>query len=202
MARVFQTLANEGGFKKKVGQFEFVLARAYAPSKADPDYKPKNDVPWLEKFAKDGGKYVLSGDVEMRFKPHECLALQSQGFVTIFFERSWAQWEFFSKSALLMRWWPKVATKLKSAEPGTMWCIPSDWRDDQELRDVTPAQAAITAHRVAIGEIHADNPRVGTRRERRAVRGQTDVDRKVSKRSRRKDESQPELALQTDETSK
>ncbi|MGF7174661.1 hypothetical protein [Azospirillum doebereinerae] len=146
MVRVFSALASEKGFQRKVGAFEIVSAKDYAPNTNDLDYLRKNDVPWLQRFSADGGKAVITGDVEMRYVPHERLALQQLGFVVVFFERNWGQWNFFSKSALLLKWWPKVAVKLQKSEPGTMWCIPNDWRDseDVDLRNVTPKQETIS----------------------------------------------------------
>lgn len=70
-------------------------------------------------------------------KPHELAALR-RGFVIILFERKWSHWDFHQKSALLLFHWELVLAKLKTAKVGTVWCIPNHFRDDAELRDVTP----------------------------------------------------------------
>ena len=60
-------------------------------------------MPWLDRFGAAGGRAIKSGDVRMRERPHEMLALYQHGFVVIFFERGTGGWDFFHKSALLWR---------------------------------------------------------------------------------------------------
>lgn len=203
MVRVFAALAREKGFQRKVGVFDIVSAKDYAPNASDRDYLRKNDVPWLQRFAADDGKAVITGDVEMRFVPHERLALQQLGLVGIFFERNWGQWNFFCKSALLLKWWPKVASKLQKATPGTMWCIPNDWRDSEELdlRDVTPKQEAISPISPnATRKVPANGEGAGVRRERGSIRGEAEGSSQASAKKRRKvDDRQRVLAFDDNE---
>lgn len=113
-------------------------AEDYAPKTSDADYVRKSDVPWLDRFARAGGKAVISGDVGMRRKPHERLALYDHGFVVIFFEKQWAGLTFFRKSSLLLHWWEEITTKLTTAQPGTFWVVPSSWPPKGgELRNVS-----------------------------------------------------------------
>jgi hypothetical protein len=137
MVRVFQTFANEHQLKKLSGDFEVKSARDYTPQRSDPDYAPNNDAPWLKRFAADGGKVVISGDTKMKSVPHERLALIECGFVVIFFESQWSNWKFFRKCALLLHWWPQVATKARRAKPGTFWHIPCNWSEKGRLRKVS-----------------------------------------------------------------
>jgi hypothetical protein len=120
----------------------FVSAQDYTPKRTDDDFVRDSDIPWLARFAADGGKIVISGDVSMRADPFERAALVDNGFVTIFFEKSWSDWNFFRKSALLLHWWPQVAKRIKIAKPGEFWCIPSAWIDG-ELRRIEPMTATI-----------------------------------------------------------
>lgn len=138
MVRVFQTFANERQLKKLIGDFEIKSAADYTPKPGDLDYIPKSDVPWLKRFATDGGKVVISGDTDMKYEPHERLALIELKFIVIFFESQWSKWKFFRKCALLLHWWPVVATKIKRASPGTaFWHIPSTWQENGRLRKVS-----------------------------------------------------------------
>jgi hypothetical protein len=143
MVRVFQALARERKLRRELGSaIEFVSAENYAPKPTDTDFIRDSDVPWLARFADDGGKIVISGDVRMLANPFERAALVQHGFVTIFFETSWSEWNFFRKSALLIHWWPQVAKRIKIAKPGEFWCIPSAWREG-DLRRIQSTATAI-----------------------------------------------------------
>ena len=128
MVRVFQALARERQLRRHLGgDFDVVSALDYAPKPRDRDYLRGSDVPWLRRFAADGGRIVISGDIRMQDNAFERAALIQNGFVTIFFERSWSEWNFFRKSALLLRWWPEITKKIKSTKRGGFWCVPSAW---------------------------------------------------------------------------
>ena len=94
MAKVFVALAKERGFRRMTQGIEIEAAKDYAPKKTDDDYLKGNDVPWLTRFAKAGGKGIISGDVRMRTVPHERLALYRYNFIVIFFEGQWGGWDF------------------------------------------------------------------------------------------------------------
>lgn len=102
-------------------------AEDYAPKPSDKDYIRKSDVPWLDRFAAAGGHAVVSGDVKMRSRPHEKLALYNHGFVVVFFEPQWAQWSGLRKSALMLHWWDEITTKIRNADRGTFWVVPCAW---------------------------------------------------------------------------
>ncbi len=94
---------------------------------------------------------MISGDVNMLDVPHERLALQQHGFVTVFFERRWNGWDFYQKSALLLYWWPVVIAKVVEAKSGSFWAIPAHWRErkDGELREIEPEDGIVTMPTVA-----------------------------------------------------
>jgi hypothetical protein len=140
MVRVFQSLSNERRFVTT--GMTIVSAKDYSPNLSDPDYLPKNDVPWLERFAKDGGVAVLSGDQNMRYVPHEMRALQQLKLTVIFFERAWSGWNFYRKSSLLLFHWQVVVKRLRTAKPGSFWCVPNHWKDG-DLRKIEAPQEAI-----------------------------------------------------------
>jgi hypothetical protein len=136
MVKVFQSFASERQLRKITGNFEIKSAADYTPRPGEPDYHSKNDVPWLKRFAADGGKVIISGDTGMKFVPHERLALVELGLVVIFFESQWSNWKFFRKCALLLHWWPVIATKIKKAKPG-FWHVPCNWSEKGKLRRVS-----------------------------------------------------------------
>lgn len=137
MVRAFQLFAKENQFRRRMAKFEFKSAMDYTPKPGDPDYLRKNDVPWLKRFAEDGGKVVISGNTDMKNQNHERLALIECGFVVIFFEPQWSNWVFFRKCALLLNWWPKIESKIKRAKPGSFYHIPCNWVEDGKLRRVS-----------------------------------------------------------------
>jgi PIN like domain len=134
LAEAIKALSGEGGMLRA----EIVPARKYL---MDPLKKQESDVPWLEAFANDGGKVVVSGDARMRAKPHEQAALRECGFVTIFFARAWNNLNGFNKAAMLIRWWPYILSVIESAKPGQMFEIPCTWHGTT-LKEVTPKRRA------------------------------------------------------------
>lgn len=117
MVTVFQTLAKERGVLKA----EIVLAKSYRPD------GEIGDEHWTRRFADDGGHVIISGDTKMRARLHELAALVESGLVTYFFQRQWTGASFFTKSAMLMHWWPKVREHMGTAAKGTCWEIPYQW---------------------------------------------------------------------------
>lgn len=165
MVRVFEVLGRERRFKRD--GFEFVSAKDYAPKPTDSDYVRRSDVPWLARFAKDGGKVVVSGDVKMMDTPHEMEALRQHGFRVFLFERKWADWDFFQKVSLLMFHWPVIAKKIKSRslKAGQFWRIANHFRSEGGLYDVTPGAKKIqkTNSRAAARQIQTGGTGSGSK---------------------------------------
>lgn len=120
---------------EKVLAAEFVSARHYGIPNA------KSDVPWLERFAADGGRVVISGDKRMRGDLFEQAALQAAGFVTFFFAPRWNDQTPWDRAANLVKWWPHIEQKIRTASPGEMFEIPYAFQGS-ELRNVTPPAPA------------------------------------------------------------
>lgn len=137
VVKVLQAFANEKQFSRISGNFTIKSAQDYTPKPGDADYRPKDDTPWLKRFADDGGKVVISGDVQMRSKPHERLALIEHKFLVIFFEKQWSDWKFWRKSALLVHWWPVIASKIRRYKKPSFFHVPCNWVEDGELRWVS-----------------------------------------------------------------
>nr|WP_294557011.1 hypothetical protein [uncultured Rhodopila sp.] len=123
----FTALANEPVIRRATKGLVLEKAIDYAPKATDADYVRKSDVPWLDRFAAAGGRAIISGDVNMRIKHHEKLCLYHHGLVGIFFEKQWNGRNSFRKTALLLHWWEEVAAKIKTADRGTFWVIPTLW---------------------------------------------------------------------------
>jgi hypothetical protein len=137
MVRVFQTFASERQLKKLIGTIEVKSAKDYAPTPGDADYLPKNDVPWIKRFAADGGKVIISGDTNMRYVPHERLALVEAEMLVFFFDGKWNEWGFFHKCSLLIHHWPAISSRIqrtKRAAKAAFWQIPLSWSEKAKIR--------------------------------------------------------------------
>jgi PIN like domain len=137
VVRVLQAFANENQFRKISGDFTIKSAADYTPKPGDDDYRPKDDAPWLKRFADDEGRVVISGDVRMRYRPHERLALIEHKLLVIFFENQWSEWKFWRKTALLIHWWPVIASKIKRHKKPAFFHVPCNWVEGGELRWVS-----------------------------------------------------------------
>jgi hypothetical protein len=139
MVKVFETFASERALKKLSGNVEVSSAADYTPKPQETDYIRKSDVPWIKRFAQAGGRVIISGNTNMRFVPHERLALIECGFVVIFFESRWNNWVFFDKCAHLMHWWPLIAKRVKVAKKGSFYTVPLNWTasNDGRLRKIS-----------------------------------------------------------------
>jgi hypothetical protein len=127
MVKVFQTFATDKQLLKLSANLVIEKAQTYYPALHDPDYLRRNDAPWIRRFSKSGGTVIISGNTDMRARPHERKALVETGMVVIFFESSWNQWDFFRKSSLLLHWWPMIVQQLKTAKPTSFWHVPAMW---------------------------------------------------------------------------
>lgn len=149
IAKVFIALSKERTIRKSVEGLEFKRAKDYAPKTSDADFIRKSDVPWIDRFAADGGMAIISGDVMMRERTHEQLALRSHGFVVIFFERKWANWGFYKKSSLMLHWWEMICEKIKVGSPGTFWVVPNNWPvTNCELRNESTGLAKLLKDKI------------------------------------------------------
>jgi hypothetical protein len=199
MVRTFEVLSKERQLRRTVGtQLSVQSAKDYAPRPNDLDHLKGSDVPWLKRFSVNGGRGVISGDVSMRSNPHELGALIQLGLVVIFFERKWSEWDFFKKTALLMYYWPKMAKKLKNAKAGEFWCVPGHWRDDGELRDVSPSSARTLSKKSPIPHVKRKTAASKTRTKSRVGKSMVTSKGPPKKRSS-VDERQGRLKLDSNE---
>jgi len=128
LVEALKALSGEAGMLR----VELVSARNYSGN-----VKAASDIPWLEKFAKDGGTVVVSGDMRMRGKLHEQRALRDAGFVVFFPARQWNNFNVHNRAAFLIRWWPFILKQAKSSTAGRFYEIPISWTST-EMKEVTP----------------------------------------------------------------
>jgi PIN like domain len=49
-----------------------------------------DDVPWVTRFARDGGKVILSADTDFHKKPHQIAAVHELGLMVVQLPSRWA----------------------------------------------------------------------------------------------------------------
>lgn len=158
MVRAFQTFASERQLRHLSSGLVIESARDYAPKDGDGDFQRGSDVPWIRRFAKAGGRIIISGDTNMMREPHERLALIESGMIVFFFSSKWSGWKFFRKCSLLLHWWPDIASRAKRAKKGTFWRIPSNWNEKGRLEAVSTEDrklVKITSQKAAQGKVAA-----------------------------------------------
>jgi len=130
MVRIFGHFNNEKALQRYVKGIALHRAQEFYPHPNDPDYLPRNDAPWIRRYAKAGGRVIISGDAKMQTVPHERLALVQEGMTVVFFPGVWSGWKICRKSALLMHWWPSISSLVKKPIPG-FFVVPNAWPDDE-----------------------------------------------------------------------
>jgi len=134
LVKAVQALAEESGpITAKI-----VTAKDYV----QPGDPKGDDTPWVQRFAVDGGKVIVSGDRQMRARLHERKALSDAGITVVFFSSTWSQKNAFVKCAMLLNWWPKIWECVNNAKPGECFEIPFQWNWTElrrmELPTATP----------------------------------------------------------------
>lgn len=171
MVRVFRSFHQERSLKRIVQGVTLESAKDYTPSREDPDYEHKSDVPWIKRYAASGGRVIISGDVKMTTVPHERLALVQEGMVVVLFAPKWGSWQFCRKAALLLHWWPTILEHVKKADPG-FYSVPCAWPEDgaAQLRELPSDDLKLTKLEKQKAEKEAKRM---ARRIRREAEGQT-----------------------------
>ncbi len=113
-------------------EIQVVRARDYAAPPAT------SDVPWLVKFAADGGRVVVTGDEAMRSRLDEQAAHRDLGLIVFFFPPEWNNLNMYSKCAFLLKWWPAILEKAAESKPGDFWEMKLSWTQTGQFRNVAP----------------------------------------------------------------
>ena len=126
LVKVFRVLAED----KHVIKCEIISARDYATP------KDRGDVPWMQRFASDRGKIIVSGDKRIRGNPHEQKAYKDAGLMIFCFAPRWNHAKQLTKTAMLLHWWPKLEQYIDNFNPVHCWEIPYQW-NWKDLRNVS-----------------------------------------------------------------
>jgi hypothetical protein len=92
-----------------------------------------DDVPWVTKFARDGGKVILSADTDFHKKPHQIAAVHELGLMVVQLPARWANSRCRLQASHILYWWECIEKTVQSAKPREFFSIPWGFPEKQEL---------------------------------------------------------------------
>lgn len=99
----------------------------------DAGHRGDNDVPWITKFARDGGKIILSADADFHKKPHQIAAVGDLGLIVIHLPSRWANAKCRLQAAHILYWWDCIEQTLRSSKPRDFWRVPWGFPENLSL---------------------------------------------------------------------
>lgn len=82
------------------------------------------DVPWIAKFAAEGGRAILTGDRDFLSRPHQVMAVLETGLIVIHMHNKFCNAKGRMQAAHLLWWWDKIEATLLTAKPRQCWRVP------------------------------------------------------------------------------
>lgn len=113
--------------------FTVCAAKAYSPGPRAP-----SDIPWVQAFAEDGGRVVVSGEKKMRSVPHYVKAFSEAGVVQYYMPPLWNHWGMCKRAGFILVWWERVMSHAEDARRGSAWIVPANWTMGEFRRVTTP----------------------------------------------------------------
>lgn len=94
------------------------------------------DMEWFAQYAREGGKYFLSNDINITRNKAELAAYQRCGLVGIFMPQKkpdrWDRLTANKQAALIFIKWPDIMNQFKSARDGEMFILKYKLSDSQK----------------------------------------------------------------------
>jgi len=94
------------------------------------------DIEWFAQYAREGGKYFLSNDINITRNKAELAAYQRCGLVGIFMPQKkpdrWDRLTANKQAALIFIKWPDIMNQFKSARDGEMFILKYKLSDSQK----------------------------------------------------------------------
>jgi hypothetical protein len=82
------------------------------------------DETWLPKFAADGGRAILTADANILKRPHQLVALEKTGLISIVLSKHWQHAKRHEQAAHIIYWWPRIQHAIEGAAAGDCFPIP------------------------------------------------------------------------------
>lgn len=102
------------------GQFEVVHLR----TKFSADV---TDAEWIQELTEEGSWTIVSGDIRTTKSLHEREAWLSSGLTAFFLVKGW-DFEFWEKTARIVRWWPKILEQSSMVQSGAGFYVPVNYK--------------------------------------------------------------------------
>jgi hypothetical protein len=87
-----------------------------------------SDVDWIQKLSAEGGWTIISGDVRITKSVHEREAWLRSGLTAFFLVKGW-NFEFWDKTARIVRWWPRILEQARMVQPGAGFYVPVNYKN-------------------------------------------------------------------------
>jgi hypothetical protein len=83
-----------------------------------------DDVPWVTKFAREGGKVILSADTDFHKKPHQIAAVHELGLMVVELPSRWANSRCRLQASHILYWWEAIEQAIGSGNPSDFLRVP------------------------------------------------------------------------------
>lgn len=75
-----------------------------------------SDTDWIQALAKEKDWAILSGDAFRKRNGVERKVLRDSGLSVFVLQNSWSSYEYWEKTAQLIRWWPRIVAQANAVQ--------------------------------------------------------------------------------------
>jgi hypothetical protein len=94
------------------------------------------DVSWITKFARAGGKAILTADTDFHKRHNQIMAVWDTGLAVVHFPAKWANSKCRMQAAHTLFWWERIEALLANAHPRQCWRVPWEFSTTGEFKQV------------------------------------------------------------------
>jgi len=89
------------------------------------------DIDWIQELALEKNWTIISGDAFRKRNGVERKVLRQSGLSVFVLQSSWANFQYWEKTAQLLRWWPRIVDQANSVDQIAMevpWRVAGKFR--------------------------------------------------------------------------
>lgn len=105
------------------GEHEVIALRQKWPNA---DTQTIEDTAWINTLGKEGGWVVVSGDIQIRHRPAEAVALRTAKLTTFFLAKGYTSATKWDQVVWLIEKWPKIVELADRTAPGSLFLVPKN----------------------------------------------------------------------------
>lgn len=94
-----------------------------------------DDIDWIPQLASEGGWVIVSGDPRISRSKAERAAWIESGLTAFFFTEPFARKKFWIQAEVMVRWWPQIVLRARTAPVGSGFLVPWDGREFKPIYD-------------------------------------------------------------------